>query len=343
MTPLSSLMTSKIVRGCILLLVLGGLAFFLRPEPRKKAEPVVTVSAIHPVVEDLTLSLEVPGDLKPNQEIEILSLVSGYVREMRVDIGDRVKAGDVIATLEVVDPEKQIQSFKGSGSAKAPIGTLPQGSSITNIISPFDGTITKRNADPGTLVQMAAYSGTLSIPIASLAQDSQLRASFPVPETALGKFRIGEEIPISIPVLGLTTTGKLARFSNQIDSATRTMTVEADIPNADLSLISGLYVIGSFPLERAKGALTLPVQAIRTPDSPSVLIVSKEGVVEKRAVKLGVETPSRVQIISGVAEGDAVVLGNSSELEPGMKVVPAFPQTPTPASSSATNPGPATN
>ena len=159
MTPLSSLMTSKIVRGFILLLVLGGLAFFLRPEPRKKTEPVVTVSAIHPVVEDLTLSLEVPGDLKPNQEIEILSLVSGYVREMRVDIGDRVKAGDVIATLEVVDPEKQIQSFKGSGSAKAPIGTLPQGSSITNIISPFDGTITKRNADPGTLVQMAAYSG----------------------------------------------------------------------------------------------------------------------------------------------------------------------------------------
>ena len=309
----------------VAVLVIALIAFLLlRTKPPETPSPV-TVSAVRPVVEDLTSFLEVPGDLKPNQEIEILSLVSGYVREMKVDIGDRVKEGDVIATLEVVDPEKQIQAFKGT---KAAIGTLPQGSRITNITSPFDGTITKRNADPGTLVQMAAYSGTLSIPIASLAQDNQLRASFPVPETALGKFRIGDEIGISIPVLNRTTTGKIARFSNQVDSVTRTMTVEADIPNPDLSIISGLYVIGRFPLDRAKGAMTLPVQAIRTPDTPSLLVVSKDGIIEKRAVKLGVETPSRVQIVSGVAEGDAVVLGNSSELEPGMKVFPAFPQTP---------------
>lgn len=319
--------------GMIIVILLVAVGGFLLLNPKQVAMPKpVTVSAIHPIVEDLTSFLEVPGDLKPNQEIEILSLVSGYVREMKVDIGDRVKEGDVIATLEVVDPEKQIQAFKGT---KAPIGTLPQGSRITNIISPFDGTITKRNADPGTLVQMAAYSGTLSIPIASLAQDSQLRASFPVPETALGKFRIGEEISISIPILNRTTTGKLARFSNQVDSATRTMTVEVDIPNGDFSIISGLYAIGSFPLERAKGAMTLPGQAIRTPDTPSVLVVSKDGVIEKRAVKLGVETPARVQVVSGVSEGDAVVLGNSSELEPGMKVVPSFP--PAPASSPATN------
>jgi multidrug efflux pump subunit AcrA (membrane-fusion protein) len=309
----------------VAVLVIAVIAFLLLRTKPPETPPPVTVSAVRPVVEDLTSFLEVPGDLKPNQEIEILSLVSGYVREMKVDIGDRVKEGDVIATLEVVDPEKQIQAFKGT---KAAIGTLPQGSRITNITSPFDGTITKRNADPGTLVQMAAYSGTLSIPIASLAQDNQLRASFPVPETALGKFRIGDEIGISIPVLNRTTTGKIARFSNQVDSVTRTMTVEADIPNPDLSIISGLYVIGRFPLDRAKGAMTLPVQAIRTPDTPSVLVVSKDGIIEMRAVKLGVETPSRVQIVSGVAEGDAVVLGNSSELEPGMKVFSAFPQTP---------------
>lgn len=319
-------MKSNLVRSLFVLIaiLLAAVAVFFFSRPKPVVNPPETVSAIHPVVEDLTSFLEVPGDLKPNQEIEILSLVSGYVREMKVDIGDRVRTGDVIATLEVVDPEKQIQAFKG-GKA---VGTPSQGSRITNIISPFDGTVTKRNADPGTLVQMAAYSGTLSIPIASLAQDNQLRASFPVPETMLGKIRIGEEIGISIPVLNRKTTGKLARVSNQVDSATRTMTVEADIPNPDLSIISGLYAIGRFPLENAKGAVTLPAQAIRTPDNPSVLVVSKEGIIEKRAVKLGVETPFRVQIVSGISEGDAVVLGNSSELEPGMKVVPVFPQIP---------------
>jgi multidrug efflux pump subunit AcrA (membrane-fusion protein) len=320
--PLRNKLAAVVGLAIVILLVAVAAILLFRPEA-SKTPPPVTVSAVRPVVEDLTLFLEVPGDLKPNQEIEILSLVSGYVREMRVDIGDRVKAGEVIATLEVVDPDKQIQTFKGTGNTKPSAGTR-----ITNIISPFDGTITKRNADPGTLVQMAAYSGTLSIPIASLAQDNQLRASFPLPETAIGKIRIGEEIGISIPVLNRTTTGKLARFSNQVDSATRTMTVEADIPNGDFSIISGLYAIGSFPLERAKGALTLPVQSIRTPDTPSVLVVSKEGVLEKRAVKLGVETPTSVQIVSGVSDGEIVVLGNSSELEPGMKVVPLLPQSP---------------
>lgn len=337
MTSFNRLSKTHLLWGLLLLPVLGALAYFLLLAPKSaETPPAVTVSAVHPVVEDLTALLEVPGDLKPNQEIEVLSLVSGYVKEMRVDIGDRVKEGDVIATLEVIDPEKQIQTLKGTGGTRPPVGTLPQGTRITNITAPFDGTITKRNADPGTLVQMSAYSGTLSIPIASLAQDNQLRASFPVPETALGKFRIGEEIGVYIPILNRRMTGRIARFSNQVDSATRTMTAEVDIPNPDLSIISGLYAIGSFPLDRAKGAVTLPVQAIRTPDTPSVLVVSKDGVLEKRALTLGVETPTRIQIISGVSEGDTVVLGNSSELEPGMKVIPVFPQPPA-ASSPAVN------
>ena len=337
MTSFYRLSKTHLLWGLLLLSLLGALAYFLlwTPKPAETSQPV-TVSAVHPVVEDLTSLLEVPGDLKPNQEIEVLSLVSGYVKEMRVDIGDRVKEGDVIATLEVIDPEKQIQTLKGTGGTRSPVGTLPQGTRITNITAPFDGTITKRNADPGTLVQMSAYSGTLSIPIASLAQDNQLRASFPVPETVLGKFRIGEEIGIYIPILNRRMTGRIARFSNQIDSATRTMFVEVDIPNPDLSIISGLYAIGSFPFERAKGAVTLPVQAIRTPDTPSVLVVSKDGVLEKRAVKLGVETPMRIQIISGVSEDDTVVLGNSSELEPGMKVIPVFAHPPA-ANSPAVN------
>ena len=337
MTSFYRLSKTHLLWGLLLLPLLGALAYFLlwTPKPAETSQPV-TVSAVHPVVEDLTSLLEVPGDLKPNQEIEVLSLVSGYVKEMRVDIGDRVKEGDVIATLEVIDPEKQIQTLKGTGGTRSPVGTLPQGTRITNITAPFDGTITKRNADPGTLVQMSAYSGTLSIPIASLAQDNQLRASFPVPETVLGKFRIGEEIGIYIPILNRRMTGRIARFSNQIDSATRTMFVEVDIPNPDLSIISGLYAIGSFPFERAKGAVTLPVQAIRTPDNPSVLVVSKDGVLEKRAVKLGVETPMRIQIISGVSEDDTVVLGNSSELEPGMKVIPVFAHPPA-ANSPAVN------
>ena len=193
-------------------------------------------------------------------------------------------------------------------------------------MAPFPGVITQRNADKGTLVQTGIYSSTQSLPLVTLAQDDLLRASFPVPETALGKFQIGEEIAIYIPVLKRQMMGKIARFSHQIASATRTMEVQVDVPNPDLSITPGLYAIASFPLDRAKGALSLPVQAIRTPDDPSVLVISQAGVLEQRLVKIGVETPSLVQVVSGVSDGDLVVLGNSSELEPGMKVVPVFSQ-----------------
>lgn len=291
--------------------------------------PAVPVSAIHPARANLCSELEVTGDLKPYQEIEIHSLVAGYVKEINVDIGDHVKAGDVIATLEVLDIEKQLQAIKDAKRGlETPLpgtnqtGPTSRNTAQTTIVAPFDGVITKRNADKGTLVQTGIYSSTQSMPLVTLAQDDMLRASFPIPETAIGKFRVGEEIPIFIPILNRKTTGKVARFSNQVDTATRTMEVQIDIPNADFSITPGLYAIASFPLERAQDSLSLPVQAIRTPDNPSVLVISPDGVLEKRAIKVGLETPTAVQVLDGIADTDWVVQGNSSELEPGMKVTP---------------------
>ncbi|MCX5513755.1 hypothetical protein C3941_13570 [Kaistia algarum] len=338
------------MKGLVVLALLGCLAYVgyivlpSAPERPEEAPAATSVSVVHPLRKDLASVIEVTGSLMPSQEVQVHSLVAGYVKDIRVDIGDHVKGGDLIATLEVINLEGQLQAAKdanrglgsadmgaGQGATATPAAATPgspaPGASApnvsnTSIFAPFSGVITQRNADTGTLVQTGIYSSTQSLPLVTLAQDDFLRASFPVPETALGKFRIGEEIEIDIPVLKRKITGKIARSSNQIASATRTMDVEVDIPNPDLSLTLGLYAIASFPLERANGALALPVQAIRTPDDPSVLVISGAGLLEQRPVKLGVETPSLIQVVSGVADTDLVVLGNASELEPGMKVAP---------------------
>lgn len=324
MTPLPTLLKSNLFRGIILLLILGCLVFFLRTQPKQESEAVTTVSAIHPLKRNLVQTIDVTGEMKPYQQVEVQSLVAGYVRSINVDIGDHLKKGDLIATLEVLDIERQMAAIKAAkkGIELTVSTNRVANAATTTITAPFDGVITKRNADNGTLVQTGVYSSTQSMPLVMIAQDDLLRGSFPIPESAIGKLKLGEEITITIPTLRRVSKGRIARFSNQIDSATRTMEVQVDIPNPDLTITPGLYAVASFPVEQATEAIAIPIQALRTPDDPSVYVISENGTLDRRMVQLGMETPDFVQITAGLGEKDLVVLGNTSELEVGMKVSP---------------------
>ena len=113
-TP-SATSKTRLLRGLLLLSILGFLAYFLFPFTQQRAADVsaaTKVSVVRPVRTDLASLLEVTGSLMPYQEIQVYSLVAGYVKEIRVDIGDHVKAGDLIATLEVLNLEEQLQAVK---------------------------------------------------------------------------------------------------------------------------------------------------------------------------------------------------------------------------------------
>ena len=320
-------MKSNLVRGILLLLLIalfGALPFFIRSKTRTEPEIVTTVLATYPSKTDLVQTIDVTGELKPYQQVEVQSLVAGYVQSIKVDIGDHLKKGDPIATLEVLDIEKQMAAIKAAkrGVELTLSTNRAANATSTTITAPFDGVVTKRSADNGTLIQTGVYSSTQSMPLVTIAQDDLLRGSFPVPESAIGKLKLGEEISITIPTLHRTSKGKIARSANLVDSATRTMEVQVDIPNPDLALTPGLYAIASFPVEQAKGAISIPIQALRTPDDPTVFVISGNGILQSRTVTLGIETPDFVQVTAGLNENDLVVLGNASELEVGMKVSP---------------------
>ncbi len=324
-------MKSNLLRGILLLLVLcslGALAYRRGSTTAQEPESITTVSAMHPLRTDLVQTVEVTGELKPYQQVDVQSLVAGYVQSMNVDIGDHLKKGDLIATLEVLDIDRQMAAIKAAkrGVELTVSTNRAANAATTAITAPFDGVITKRNADNGTLIQTGVYSSTQSMPLVSIAQDDLLRGSFPIPESAIGKLKLGEEISMSIPTLKRVSKGKIARFSNLVDSSTRTMEVQVDIPNPDLAITPGLYAIAAFPVEQAPGALAIPIQAVRTPDNPSVYVINDKGMLESRSVTLGVETPDLVQVTAGLGEKDLVVLGNTSELEAGMKVSPKITQ-----------------
>jgi len=101
------------------------------------------------------------------------------------------------------------------------------------------------------------------------------------------------------------------------------MQVEVDVPNRDYKLTPGMYADVSLRIQNDPNALTLPLQAInRSADKTTVLLVTPTNFVEEREIHTGIEGPNRIQILSGLNEGDRVIVGNLGEYRPGQHVAP---------------------
>ncbi|HEY6358826.1 MAG TPA: efflux RND transporter periplasmic adaptor subunit, partial [Vicinamibacterales bacterium] len=191
----------------------------------------------------------------------------------------------------------------------------------SSITAPFAGVITKRYADKGTMIQAGTSSTTQSLPLVQLAEDDHLRLVIPVAESAVPRIHVGGAVDVRVPSLNRTFSGAISRFSDQVDTTTRTMHVEVDVPNPTRALVPGLYALATIVLDRIPNALTVPVQALdRTDEGVSVLRVGASGVLERRAIQLGIETAEAAEVTSGLGEGDLVVVGTRSQLRAGQAV-----------------------
>ncbi len=105
--------------------------------------------------------------------------------------------------------------------------------------------------------------------------------------------------------------------------STRTMETEVDVPNPGLILMPGMYASAVLNLDQRDNALSLPVQAISSSDKDAtVFLVNADRKIEERRVKLGIETPTRFEIVSGLKENDLVIVGSRSALRIGQRVEP---------------------
>lgn len=190
----------------------------------------------------------------------------------------------------------------------------------TAITAPFDGVITRRYADPGALVQ-AGTSGTQVTPLVDIDQDSRLRLVFPVPESAVAHVEVGAAVQVFVSSLHDHFSGKVARFSGKVDRATRTMSTEVDVENGNLRFKPGIYAEVTLVLQDHKAAIAVPVEAIAVGTKPSVLVVNGNGLVEKRDIELGLETPTRAEVIAGLQPGEQVIVGSRAGVQPGQKVI----------------------
>src|SRR6201987_1373144 len=384
---------SKFPRLLILTLLLLGLGYGVwrlvsQPKPNQSANAAESkaVAVVRAVRENLQTDVTLQGEFIPYQDIMVHAKVSGYVSMIKVDIGDRVKQGELLATLEIPELQDNINKAKASLSAteqeidkaqadysnldqiyqrladvakahptlvaqqdldtaksnevaalgalgaaqqhrdeaQAELGRLNTLAAYENITAPFDGIITNRFADLGSLIQAGTASDTQSLPLVQLAQDSLLRLRFPVPEAQTPLIENGKKVEITVPALDRTFIGRIIRYAWLINRSTRTMTTEVDVENPQGVIKAGMYAYVKLPLRVANQALAVPLQALTIGDSPTVMVLAKDGRLEERKVKVGIRTADKAEIVSGLEEGDPEVAGNRAGLDAGEKVKPKF-------------------
>ena len=190
------------------------------------------------------------------------------------------------------------------------------------ITAPYDGIVTWRFSDTGSLVQ-AGTSNTSGLPVVTVAQINVLRLRIPVPESIAAIVKIGDSADVHVQATGEHFTGKIARFTNSLDTSTRTMQVEIDVPNDTYKLQPGMYANVTLQIQSHPDALTVPIQAVQQQNGRStVLVVDQQNRVQPRQIQTGLEDPDRVEVLAGLKEGERVIVGSFGSYQAGQMVAP---------------------
>jgi RND family efflux transporter MFP subunit len=381
-----------------------GLAVWLilRPHGNRSVEAAPEpTSARVSVVEPGSVShvLALAGQFQPYQVIDVHPKVSGFIRSIRVDIGDRVRQGQTLAILEVPELQAQLEGTVAQVSrstdeisraqhevaaaearyssvhadntrlqqaAKAQPGLIAQQElddalsrdlsagaqvdaakaalsgarggaevaradnrrvgameSYTHVTAPIDGVITWRYADTGALIQAGTNSNSQTLPIVKLAQSGLLRLRMPVPEDAVRYVKVGDSMLVRVDALDRSFTGKVVRFTRDLNFETRTMETEVDVENRDLSIDPGMYANTQLLLDHADNVLTVPVEALVLRDNKEVVyVLDGRNQVHQRTVVVGLRGSQLVEIKSGLVEGDRVIVGGQAKYQEGERVTP---------------------
>jgi RND family efflux transporter MFP subunit len=262
--------------------------------------------------------------------------VALHANAARLVNADKARPG-LIAQQELDDAtakdrasEAQVEAAKSSLSAarqqlevaKADQQHYSALNDYARITAPYDGVVTWRFSDTGALVQ-AGTSNTSGLPVVTVAQISTLRLRIPVPESLAAKVRLGDPVDVHFQATGEHFTGKVARFTDSLDTSTRTMQVEIDVPNPNYHLQPGMYADVVLAAGRQANVLTVPINAIqRNQNTTTVLLVDAQDRVQRRMVQVGAEDSNKVEILSGLSEGDRIIIGNLGSYREGELVRP---------------------
>src|SRR5580693_743038 len=325
-----------------------------------------------------TVSVFWPGSTLAFNSADIFARASGYIFTRKVDIGDRVKQGDLLAELAVPELDDQIsqndatlnqlraaldqaqanlnlaqvtwdrdrplvgegwatqqqgtidvQTLKADDAAVSVaranvaaqenlLKTLRQDRNYALVTAPFNGVITQRNVDIGSLVQGNANTGT---DMFTIMNDDVLRIQLYVPQDQAFGVTPGVEAVVRVPELpGREFPGKVTRIADALQPGTRTLLTEIDVPNPDNALSPGVYCNVELKIPRKTPSLILPSEAIIFNAKGLSVAVVENGTAHLRNVNVVRDFGTTVQVNSGVEDGDQVILAPPVNLADGQTV-----------------------
>jgi RND family efflux transporter MFP subunit len=200
----------------------------------------------------------------------------------------------------------------------AQLQVLHQQKDYQSVVAPFDGVITQRNIDIGSLVQADATSGTFMF---TIMHTDVIRVQLYVPQEAIFGLKPGVQADIRVPELpGRVFPGSVTRLANALQPTSRTLLTEIDVPNPDGALTPGIYCLVDLKIPRATPSLIVPSAAlIFNQDGMSVAVVDN-GVAHLRKVNVARDFGTSVEVNQGLREGEQVILNPSVDLAEGSKV-----------------------
>src|SRR5271166_847189 len=368
-----------------LLLLLGGLAIGVwqhyarhlevtaAAEQHRDFVPNVRVEAVR--ASPGTISVTLPATTNAFEAANIYARASGYIAQRNVDIGSRVKAGDLLAAITAPELDHQIAQAEASlaqakasrrqtkanrelarvrdsvlvrqgwvtqqqgdtdrlsyaaqqqakqvrdaaiQSMEAQLLVLRQQKAYQQVVAPFDGVVTRRNIDVGSLVQADATSGTFMF---TLTQSDVMRIRLYVPQDAAFGVKPGVDAVVRVPEIpDHTFPGEVARIADALDPATRTLMTEIDVPNPDGELSPGIYCAVELKVPRRTPSLIVPAGAIVFDRDGLHVLVVENGVARSRKITEIRDLGTEVEVSEGVRQGEKVVLTPPVDLEDGSKV-----------------------
>lgn len=269
------------------------------------------------------------------KRLKAASATPGVVAENDVDVARGAVEGDKARIRGLEENEKaaravvqsQVQNERATREAANSVRDIE---SYLRISAPFDGVITERNVDKGSLAGPAA--GPSSAPMLRLQQISRLRLVVAVPEADVAGVTKGTRINFTAPAFpGENFFGVVERISHTLDEKTRTMPVELDVINDSARLAPGMFPEVVWPTTRPRPSLFVPASAIATTTERVFVIRIRNGTTEWVDVKRGMSMGDLVEVFGDVEEHDLIAVRATDELRSGTLVVVKQAQSPSPA------------
>jgi RND family efflux transporter MFP subunit len=349
-------------------------------ERQRDLVPTVRVAKARAADGEMTISL--PGTTLAFAAANIFARANGYVETRKVDIGDPVKAGDLLAQITAPELDHQISQAQATlaqnqatlqqvhasrdlaqatgdrdstlvqkgwltpqqgdtdrltlaaqraasaaaeqtiAAQEALIRVLTQQKDYQSVVAPFDGIITQRNIDIGSLVSAGSTF------MFTLMQSDVIRVWVHVPQDAAFGVAPGIDAVIRVPELpNRTFPGKVTRLAKALAPGTRTLLTEIDVPNPDGALSPGLYLTVELHIPRKTPSVIVPAEATVFNSHGLQVVVIENGSARFRKVTVARDLGTEVELRDGIQPGDEVILQPMVDLADGSKVQAAPIQT----------------